>query len=151
MLRAEVTLRPVAEDLHISASIVLPADELSWTAVRSGGPGGQNVNKLATKIELRFQLSRTRTLDDAVRERVARFAGSRVDAEGTLRIVCQETRNQARNLELARAKLAELIRRALVAPKPRKKTRKPAAVARRRLESKRRRSETKRERRAVSE
>jgi ribosome-associated protein len=139
----------VAEDLVVTRSLTIPAEELRWTAVRSGGPGGQNVNKVATKVELRFKLGTTRVIDPASRERIERTLRARLDADGNLFVVCQATRNQARNLELARTKLAELIRSALARPKARRATRKPAAANRKRLDSKRHRSEMKQTRRSV--
>lgn len=107
------------------------------------------MNKVATKVELRFRLSVTRVLSLATRERLAHLARGRLDADGNVLIVCQDTRNQAHNLEIARARLAALVRAALVVPKPRRATKKTAASERRRLDTKRHRAETKRTRRGV--
>src|SRR5690606_35611987 len=111
----------IMSDLRVGAGLVLPEAELDWTAVRSGGPGGQNVNKVATKVELRFDAASSSVLSDAVRARLLRLARGRLDADGRIVITCDETRSQRRNLELARERLAALVGRALVAPKPRRK------------------------------
>jgi ribosome-associated protein len=134
-------------DLTITSALVLPDAELAWSAVRSGGPGGQNVNKVATKVELRFDLARSVVLSPSVRARLAALARGRLDADGRLVIVADETRSQARNLELARARLAELVRAALVKPKPRRPTKPSRGAKERRLGDKRRESEKKARRR----
>lgn len=135
-------------DLRVGAGLVLPEAELDWTAVRSGGPGGQNVNKVATKVELRFDAASSSVLSDAVRARLLRLARGRLDADGRIVITCDETRSQHRNLELARERLAALVGRALVAPKPRRKTKPSKAAQQRRVEEKRKVGARKRERAA---
>lgn len=147
--RARATSHGVDRDLPVTHSLKIPAAELSFTAVASGGPGGQNVNKVATKVELRFDVARSRALPERVKQRLLALAGSRVDAEGCLVIVDQETRSQARNLELARQRQAGLVRAALVPPKPRRATRPSGAAKRRRLESKRLQAQKKQARRSV--
>jgi ribosome-associated protein len=138
----------MSDPLVIDEAHTLPAAELSWTAVRSGGPGGQNVNKVATKVELRFDLGHTRALDLETRTRLAAIAGTRVDSEGILLVRSQKTRDQLKNLEDARAKLRELVVRALHREPPRKPTKVSRAQKRRRVEDKRKQGERKRARRA---
>jgi len=134
--------------LPIDRRITLPARDLSWTAVRASGAGGQNVNKVASKVELRFDLAGTTVLDGAVKVRLARLAKGRLDADGRIVIVRQRHRDQARNIEDAREALAELVRAALVRPKKRRPTRPTRASKERRLEAKKARGATKRSRRA---
>jgi len=131
----------------VTNEVVVPASELSWTAVRAGGPGGQNVNKVATKVELRFAPLESRVLSESVCRRLLALAAPRLDAERRIVVTCETTRSQSQNLELARERLAELIRAALVVPKRRRKTRPSAASKRRRLDEKRRTSEKKHARR----
>lgn len=129
--------RPVAEDLDIDGRVQIPAAELVWTAVRAQGPGGQNVNKLSTKIDLRFDFEGTSALTGGMKARLRALSTARIDAQGCLVITAQEARTQAGNLARARDKLAELVRAALDPPKPRRKTKPSRAAKRRRLEGKR--------------
>jgi ribosome-associated protein len=141
----------MAEALVVGPGIVLPAADLEWRAVRSSGPGGQNVNKVASKVELRFDLARTRALPDDVKRRLRALARGRLDAEGRLVVVSQRSRSQERNLDDARERLRRLVEAALTPPKPRAPTRPTSSSRRRRLEDKRRRGDTKRARRTPSE
>ena len=93
-------------DLQINERLTIPAKDLSYSAVRSSGPGGQNVNKLATKVELRFDLEACSVLDPTTKTRLRTIAGSKLTQDGQLVLVAQETRSQAQNLELARTKRA---------------------------------------------
>jgi ribosome-associated protein len=133
----------MTEPLVISEKIPIPAAEISWTAVRASGPGGQNVNKVSSKIELRFDLEGTRALPEGAKARLRAIARSRIDAEGRVVVLSQLTRDRQRNLEDARAKLALLIEKALVAPATRKPTRTPRRAVRNRLDEKRRNAERK--------
>ena len=117
--------------------------ELEWRFVRSSGPGGQNVNKVATAVELRFDVARTRSLPAQVKARLIRIAGRRISAEGMLVIDAQRFRSQARNREDALARLQALVDQASREPRRRIKTAPTGASRERRLESKRRRSRTK--------
>jgi ribosome-associated protein len=135
-----------SQPLVIHEELILPAADLSWTAVRSSGPGGQNVNKVASKVELRFDLARTEALSEAVKARLRARAAGRLDAEGRLLVTSQLTRDRERNLEDARRKLRELVLAALAPPRPRRPTRPTASSKRRRLDEKRRRGARKRER-----
>lgn len=134
-------------DLLVNSRVVIPGEDLSWRAVRASGPGGQHVNKVSTKVELRFDLPGTTALSAPQKARLRRLAATRLDADGRIVITSQLTRNRVRNLEDARAKLAELIRPALVPPKHRRATKPSRAAKRRRLDAKRRRSDTKHTRR----
>lgn len=125
------------EPLHIRDELTLPADELSFRAVRAGGPGGQNVNKVSSKVELSFALDDSAVLSGEVKQRLRTLAGSRVTLDGRVLIVSQLTRDQHKNLADARERLRELVLRALEVPALRKATKVPKGVRRRRLADKR--------------
>ncbi len=129
--------------MRITPEITIEDWELTEQFVRSGGPGGQNVNKVATAVELRFEAERSPNLPDSVKRRLRRLAGRRWTKEGAVVIQVSEERSQARNRQLARERLADLVRRATVKPKPRVKTGVSQAQKRKRLEAKRRRSSVK--------
>ena len=139
------------DDLSVTPSVTIPARELHWSASRSGGPGGQNVNKVSSKVDLRFDLEASEALTDVQKSRVRASAKNRLDEDGAIQIVVQDTRDQQKNLDLARERLAELIKKALVVPKARKATKPSRGSQRRRLNEKKRVGEKKRDRRAVDE
>ncbi len=108
--------------LVIDEKVTLPGHDLEWTAVRASGPGGQNVNKVSSKIELTFDLDDSVALTDAVKARLRVLAKNSLDAEGRVLVTSQKTRDQSKNLADAREKLREIILKALVVPKKRKPT-----------------------------
>lgn len=125
--------------------LVIPEAELRWTAVRASGPGGQNVNKVASKVDLRFDFEQSEALTSELKARIRVSATARLDAEGKLYITSQLTRNQSDNLADAREKLAEILRAVLVTPKRRRKTKpsrakKAARVAEKRVHAQKKQS-----------
>ncbi|HHX88348.1 MAG TPA: aminoacyl-tRNA hydrolase [Paracoccus sp.] len=125
--------------LRITDQIIIHDWELSESFTRSSGPGGQNVNKVSTAVELRFEAERSPNLPPAVKTRLKKLAGRRWTQDGALIIRVEDTRSQARNREIARERLASLIERALSAPKRRVATRPTLSSQRRRVDAKSRR------------
>jgi ribosome-associated protein len=137
--------------LHINRSIAIDRDELTEEFVRASGPGGQNVNKVATAVQLRFDVAGSPSLPEEVRQRLFKLARNKITEDGMLIIEAKRFRSQRANRLDARERFIELIRRAARKPVVRRKTKPTAASRERRLDSKRRRSTTKRLRRRINE
>lgn len=129
--------------LYITDTIALQDWELSETFMRASGPGGQNVNKVSSAVELRFEAASSPSLSQPVKNRLRRLAGRRWTSEGALVLQCDETRSQARNRDLVRERLKELIEKALTPPKRRIATRPTLGSKKRRLKAKKVRGEVK--------
>jgi len=130
--------------IPVTRSIALDESEIDESFIRASGPGGQNVNKVASAVQLRFDVRRSPSLPEAVRERLERLCGSRLTRDGVLVITAQRFRTQERNREDAVARLVELVQRAAVAPVPRRPTRPTLGSRQRRLEAKGQRAAVKR-------
>lgn len=130
--------------LRVNAQVAIPDHEVSVSFVRASGPGGQNVNKVATAVQLRFDLAGSSVLGAAVKARLRALSGRRLTADGALLIVARNHRSQEQNRRDAEERLVELVRRALIAPKVRRPTAPTRAARARRLESKTRLQRTKR-------
>jgi ribosome-associated protein len=132
--------------LEPAANRPIADEELEWKFIRSSGPGGQNVNKVASAVQLRFNLAANTSLSAAVKTRLRRLAGRRLTDEGAILIVARSERSQEQNRRDALERLDDLIQTALVEPKLRRKTKPTRASKERRLDSKKRQSHTKRQR-----
>ncbi len=134
----------MAEPIVVGPGVLVPDEALSWKAVRASGPGGQNVNKVASKVELRVDPAAIRGLDESARARLQGLIARRLDADGRWLVTSQRTRDQLRNLLDAREKVRILVERALTPPLPRRRTRPTITAQRRRVAEKQRRAEVKR-------
>jgi len=130
-------------DLDIDGVLTIPAAELAFTTSRSGGPGGQHVNKVSTRVTLHFDVDRSPSLSDEQREVLRRRLATRISKDGRLRVVAQRHRSQAANRDEAVERFVALLRAALAPRTPRRATRVPVGERRRRVDDKRRRAEVK--------
>ncbi len=132
--------------VEINETLYIPEEELRFTASRSGGPGGQNVNKVNTRMTLLFDLEKTASLDESQKERIRRRLANRISKDGILQVSSQQYRTQGANRQAAIDKFARLVAASLRRPRARRKTRTPRSVVEKRLEKKSIRGEVKRSR-----
>lgn len=129
--------------IEIGDGVSIPEEDLTFTASRSSGPGGQNVNKVSTRVTLQFDLENSTRLSSRQKEQIRRKLSNRISKEGLLQVSASQYRSQSANRKAALGRLAELLHKALQKQPPRKKTRTPESVRQRRLEEKARRSRLK--------
>ena len=134
------------EAIEVGRGVTVPGNAMTHRSVRSSGPGGQNVNKVASKVELRVEMDEIRGLTGPARARLAALAARRLDSTGRLLVTSQLTREKFRNLQDCRAKVRKLVAKAVVPPRKRRASQPTAASRQRRLDAKHRRTETKRKR-----
>jgi ribosome-associated protein len=137
--------------LNVTTTIAIPRSELQYRASRAGGPGGQHVNTSSTRIELLWDLSNSRAVDDTQRERIRTRLAARLDADGLVRVVASDRRSQGQNRQAADERLAALVRHALHVPKKRRPTKPTKAAKEKRLLSKKKHSDKKRARKVEVE
>ena len=136
----------MSDDIIINDLVVIPGSELQYTASRSSGPGGQHVNKTDSRIQIRWNIPGSRALSDFLKRRVMQVLATRLTDDGDLLLASDSNRSQHRNKEEVTQRLAELVRAALVPPKPRRKTKPTRASRQKRLDEKKKRSDAKRQR-----
>jgi ribosome-associated protein len=137
--------------LHITRNIAINENEITFSFIRSSGPGGQNVNKVATAVQIRFDIKNSLSLPEAVKKRLIRLGGSRITDDGVLNITAQRFRTQERNRIDGLERLTALIRKAATPPKPRRKTRPPKKSIENRIQNKKYRSRIKKLRQTHSD
>jgi ribosome-associated protein len=136
--------------LVLSSDILIPDEELEWKFIRASGPGGQNVNKVSSAVQLRFLLLQNLSLPGAVKLRLRRLAGQKLNDDGSILITARSERSQGENRREALERLEAMVRQAMIAPKIRKKTRPTRASKERRIDAKKKRGTTKRHRQGAS-
>jgi len=141
----------VNEPIVVAPGVVVPAEAMQVAAVRSAGPGGQNVNKVSSKVQIHVDLQMIRGLSSAARARLRSLAGRRLDTSGQLVITSQRTRDQQKNLLDARTRIREMIVQAMIEPIPRRPTRPGRGAVQRRLTDKRKQGEKKQQRRVSTD